>query len=378
MNGKKAKKMSKTITTGVAGDFSAIDHIGPILMNLSKVWKKKKNGDVLNAPHLLLKCILENQGMKLIPEYNAHGKCVGYRVWYEQDCNRESQKYSAFPDSIGCDIPTGGESEISHCDYTENCVITAGRSLKDGDCASPMYGINRSASKIQVIIESLREGLAASMSNHLFANAQPNNWQGTYGNIVGNQTEFTGAQFNDLKLMYHLDMIAKKNCLKDYKIVNGDNFWECFMKAIDGKCCGDASDRTRLTRYPMFFDANLDEYLNRNSTFLFDPSCIGFHNRVKYENSAPVKLHTTADGGELYGFSVPDPECKWLSIDENGNERLIPIRYDIEYKKKCIGRENGEIRYSHDFFGTFTGAQHMAPIACGDKCASILEIVNIG
>ena len=231
--------------------------------------------------------------MRRLPSaFDQYGNCISWRTWFLRNCDRTATKTTDYPD-YGCDIPQGGESELVHADYEERCVLEAKRSLKDVECGNPLYGVNRSAEIIQEIMLSLREQLSTELVSFLAANAQVNNWNsptGTYGNIVGNQTEFTGAEFGTLKLLYHLKLTAKMNRINNFKIVNGTNFYELAEQAIDGKCCGDEGDKVRLNKFGMQWDLNLDEKLGRQSTFLFNGDMLGFSNSNIYKNNVIIRL----------------------------------------------------------------------------------------
>lgn len=366
---------------GTAGDFSVVDHHLPIMVELQNLWSTNNITDSSRLPNVLTKCIIENQGMRRLPQaFDAWGRCVSWRTWFLRNCGTEARKTTDYPD-YGCDLPTGSQSELVYCDYEERCVLESNRSLKDVECGNALYGVNRSAEIIQEMIVELREKLASEQVAFLAANAQTNEWTvptGTYGNIVGNQTEFTGSEFGTLKLLYHIELTARMNGIEDFKIVNGTNFYELMRQAQDGACCGDESDRRRLNTYGMNWDLNLDRHLGRQSTFLFDTNMIGFSSSNIHQNSTPEIVHQTGDGSTIFAFYVDDPEMSWKSIDSNGNASMIPLRYDIRYSKKCCGMNTrtGEYLYEWNFQAFLKFGNHLSPVSC-EGGSRVMEFVNV-
>lgn len=364
-----------------AGDFSVVDHHLPIVVNLASLWNASNVQDNSRQANVLTRCIMENQGMRRLPEaFDRFGKCISWRAWFLRNCGMTAKKTTNYPD-YGCDIPTGSKSELVHIDYEEKCVLESNRSLDHIECGNPLYGVNRAAQIIQEMMVELREKLAAEQVAFLAANAQVNTWYsptGTYGNIVGAQTEFTGAEFGTTKLLYHLELTAQMNGINNFKIVNGTNFYELMRQASDGACCGDQSDRNRLNTFGMNWDLHLDEQLGRQSTFLFNPNMVGFSSSNIYNNNVPEIKHYTSDGSPLYGFYIDDPVMKWKSIDENGRASLIPVRYDIRYKKTCCGTDTatGEHKYCWDFQAFLKFGNHLSPVSC-EGGSGIMEFVNV-
>lgn len=361
------------------GDFSCANTIGPVLMELSQLWANAKTTRNPETSMALAKCILEGQGMSFLSE-QQNGHCVPTKVWWNSTCTLPPVTKTTVADtSIGCNIPDGPEDEAFCETFEPNCFMHTSAKFRDQECSSELYMVNRSAEKIRDIVTALEEAILADLTTFLTANAQVNQAQPneTYGTIVGSMTQFTSAEFTT-DLIGHLVKTARLNHIMDYKIVNGWNFWEQHFNARLGSCCSDAGDFRKANVHGLVWDDWQDRNLGRNSTFLFDPSRIGFANLPRFMSSTPTKMHIGVNGEEYWGWSIQSPNLSYRQVSPNGSSRLVPLRFDIEYKKVCSGRgKRNELLYDHTFAAFFNGGKYLSPVSCNND-TGILEFVNIG
>lgn len=359
------------------GDFTAANSIAPILVELSSLWSQEKIQESVKSPMMLTKAIIENQGMRILEE-EKNGKCVPTKIWWTNDCDYDAAYAgTSFDNTLGCDVPAGKEDEAFSDTLDLNKFIHDTRSFDDQDCNSELFMVNRSAERINAGIKAVRRKIVNDFATFMSANAMVNQAQAgeTYGTIVGTTTTFQSSEFT-LSLLAHLEKLAALNEINQYKIVNGWNFWEQYRNAQQGTENGDAGDVRRASTNNLLWDTWLDRTLGTNSSFIFDPTSIGFANIPRFRSSAPELLHNQADGSQIWGWQVSDPELSYLRIDENGRAVMTPVRYDIEYKRICAGRDaGGYFKYTHSFTVHFRGGVYLSPQSCNGG-SKILEVIN--
>lgn len=350
-------------------------------LELSQIWAKTRTKKALEYPGMLAGCILENQGMRPVREITENGTCVAWKAAWLQNCDDdEANKGTSFSQK-DCDIPVGTGLDCAEVEYSVNCYIDTTVNFTDADCTSMFRGVDQAAIQLDKAFEKIRKAISTSLMGQVVANAAVNNYTDTYGNINGTRTEFTSAEFVP-NLLYHMQYTAIQNhCnIDDMVMLDGSNFWETYQGILDGRCCGDEGEMNAFNRYNMKFDPWLDKSLGRRSTFLFDPSAFGIINVTRFDNTIPERLQGDGDGEKvIYGWKVQDPMFNIRQYSaENGSETVRPIEYDVEYTKKCCGRDaRGNRIYSHTFFVTYTGVEAMNPVGCNDgQC--VLEFTNIG
>jgi len=344
-----------------------------ITVGLNEIWDGGCSSDDLSYPAATANKLLQNHGMNVRNEVTAGTECLGYNVYWTDTCNdvevakSEEPNYPADCDIPDADTPITCNNEL----YKNNCFLSASVGFTDQQCPSRLAGIDFSSQLIDQALKSIRQKLLESTVDLFVACAQANVWDGTYGCPVGTTTEFTSAQFN-IELLYHIQNIARHHGCNDYCIIDDSNFWEIWQASNDGKCCADGSKRTTFGRFDITFDTFLDEYLGRRSTFLVNPKCFGFTNSCKYDNVVPEAQGSIGDA-QVWAWKISDPI---LQIRQGGVN--VPICYDVEYKKECVGRgPNGKRYYKHTYYVTYEGGQYAAPSTCGsEKC--VFEFTNIG
>ncbi len=349
-----------------------------ITVEMMSIWADMPD-KMLEYPGASAMKLLENQGMRAVEEITVGGRCTGWRGYWIEECNTEgANKGGEFP--IGteeCDFPEPKDEAVcQEIDYNRNCFIDTSFSFTDQDCSSRLNGISIAAMKFDKAFERMRKAISESVFDLMTANAQANTWALTYGNPVGTVTEFTSNEFT-VNLLHHFRNIARHHQCPDYCVLDDTNFWELWQQLLDGKCCGDESGRTTFDRFDITFDPWIDEYLGRRSTFLVNPKQYGFINTWKYNNESPIMQFNNGEDS-IYVWSVSDPVLQILTIGENGQTSLQPVRYDVEYKKKCCGRDAlGNRMFKHNYFITYSGGQWTAPNKCG-KGSCTFEFVNVG
>jgi hypothetical protein len=361
-----------------AGDFSAAASYANIIAALSSMWDSSVINEDDEAPLVTAQNILPYQSARLREEYNAMGKCIDRKIWWVNYCDYDAD-YSgtSFDDTLTCDVPEGTEGEAFSKTYGPNLFIHKTIRVADQDCDNETFGVNLSANAINAGIRAVRKQLCTSLATFLQSNAQANGWSGTPGTVAGTITQFTSAEFN-ANLIHTLRLIAMKNQVSNYRMINGTNFWEIAQQAQFGQCCENTGDRNLFANFPMNWDIWLDDVLSGNYTFVFDPSRIGFTNVTKFDSMVPVQIHNYTSGEQIYSWRVEDPILQWRSISAEGVESLVPVAYDVEYKRTCTGRgTRGQFQYAHDFSVQFEGMIDTAPASCNGG-TKILQFENTG
>lgn len=378
-----------------AGDFSAAAEYDPILIQLNELWDAENVMEDTQAPLVTMNEVITNHGMRSIPVLDGRGRCVTTKVWWTQDGNYDpSYSNTTFDSSIGCEIPDGVEDEAYSATFDPNLFVHRSVAFSDQDCDNRLYAINRTAERINDAIKAVRKGIAEQVATFLTTNAQANTYTSGPGTIVGTVTSFTSTEFGSLTLLNTIRLIALKNQVQNMRIVNGTNFWEVYQNAVISASPVDTDirDANIARAMGMTWDIWLDDYLAGNPhTFVFDPRRIGFGNYPRYDvATVPQPLHSTVGyNPELTGlqtssveqhfaWGINDPVFQYVSTDPaTGATSLQPIRYDVEYKKVCTGRDAmGNLKYSHHITVYFNGALHASPTAlagAGAKGSGILE-----
>jgi len=385
-----------------AGDFSAAADYDPILIALNELWDTENVIEDTQAPLVTMNEVITNHGMRSIPVRDGRGKCVTTRVWWTQDGDYDpAYNSTTFDATVGCEAPDGVEDEAYSADFDPNIFIYQPVAFSDQDCSNRLFGINRTAQRINDAIRAVRKGLAEQCADLLTGNAQANGYTAGPGTIAGTVTQFTPTEFGDLTLLTTLRLIGLKNQIPNYRVLNGTNFWEVYQNAVMSNSPVETDIRdTNIARpFGMSWDIWLDDYLATNpTTFLFDPRRIGFGNYPRFMNDQPMPLHGTADYSvtidptagtdqtdsgtasvaQHFGWGVNDPVFRYLATDpDTGATSLQPVRYDVEYKKVCSGRDAmGYLKYTHHITVYFNGALHVSPTAlggAGTKSTGILE-----
>ena len=360
------------------GDFSCVDYHEPVMMGLLDMWEVNNTVDDPKTPGMLAKCIMENQGAKF-NEILRSGKCLGWEINWFSDCDFEvAYKGQVADPALGCSTPDGKVDECNTKQYDRNCFIHDSRSFTDQECNNALQGVNRSVNRIEAAMKAVRKALVEDLATLLTTNAQVNAWDATYGDIVGTTTGFAGSEFQSSNLLSHIEMTMLQNQVNNFKIVNGTNFWELRRNAGLGQCCNDNGTQNAIDNRDMTWDIFLDQFLGRNSTFAFNPEMIGFINTNRFDNPLPVLQNRVGDA-EIWGWYIDDPILRYRFLDENGNESIRPVRYDLEYKKECCGRDKlNNLMYKHDFTVYFSGFRDLAPGGCETGETQIFEFVNLG
>jgi len=382
-----------------AGDFSAANDYDPILIQLNELWDRENVIEDSQAPLVTMNEVITNHGMRSIPVLDGRGQCVTTKVWWTQDGDYDPTYASTtFDSSVGCEIPDGVEDEAYSATFDPNLFVYRSVAFSDQDCDNRLYAINRTAERINDAIVAVRKGIAEKVATFLTTNAQANGYTTGPGTINGTVTEFTPTEFGDLTTLNTLRLIALKNQVNGYRIVNGVNFWEVYQNAVVSASPveTDIRDANIARAAGMVWDIWLDDYLATDPvTFIFDPRRIGFGNYPRYAvSNVPTPMHGTfsynpeltgVQNGSVeqhFAWGISDPVFQYLATDPvSGVTSLQPIRYDVEYKKVCTGRDGmGNLKYSHHITVYFNGALHASPTAlagAGTKGSGILEFQSV-
>ena len=351
-----------------------------VLVELQDIWDGGCGADADSFPAATANKLMTQHGMKILSEVKSGDTCLGWDAYWVDTCQDKKVTKSevpSYPDN--CDIPEGeGEISCNKETYSKNCFLSSSFSFTDIQCPSRLAGIDFTSRLLDEEMKAMRQAIMESNVDMMLACAQPNVWEGTYGCPVGTLTEFTSAQFN-ADLLYHIQNIARHHGCNDYCIIDDSNFWELWQQTQDGKCCTDEGKRAGFNRFDITFDTFLDEYLGRRSTFLVNPKCFGFINTCKYDNTVPRFSRNVGDA-QIFEWKINDPILRILETDSvTGRQSIVPVCYDIEYKKECAGRHpvTGKTFYKHTYYITYEGGQFVAPTSCGkEKC--VFEFTNIG
>ena len=349
-----------------------------LVLGLGEIWTAAPVNPKSDYPGATWQKIFNNHGMRVVNEVVVGGKCVGWKAIWLKNCDDSEATKSEESLFDGCDFPEGDDPDCEEAEYDINCRVGKAVSYSDQHCSSRFKGIDQASMQLNKAIECVRKALAKSTVDLVMANMSPNTWEGTNGCPVGGWTEFTNDQFN-ISLLHHIQNIARKHCCEDYCIVDDCNFYELYLSMMDGKCCSDESGRTTLSRFDLTFDKWLNECTGRNSTLLITPSVFGAVNTTRYTNISPeVKKPGEGDQPAILGWRIADPVFTIRETSSTGATTTRPIYYDVEYKKKCCGRDkNDNFIFRHYYYVTFTGGMWVAPMSCGNGPCNF-EFVNIG
>lgn len=365
------------------GDFSAADKCTFILTRLREMFSQRVVEDDTLAPLVTAKSVLENQGMNALFGPGEVAGCIPKKVYWNADCDFEPDYNDVTAEALGCEVPSGAEDEGFSKEYNTNMFVSKTTRFAEQECNNDLFFVDRSAERIFAAIRAVRKGLADNIAAFLVANAQVNTWATGPGTIVGTTTEFGATDFSSLDLVFTLEQIAQQNQVMNLKMVNGKNFQVLARTAEFGACCEDQGSRNKSGLFNMQFDPWLDAAVGSDTTFLFDPTRIGFFSHADYLNNAPQRIGgyvTEADAlgkvvvEETSVFGVNDPELSFLL-----NGTLVPLRYDVEVVKKCVGRQLTGIarKYIFDYYVSLRAMLDTAPTPC-HAGTGILHFVNTG
>ena len=361
-----------------AGDFSAAASYANVIAAYDSLFdpsviEKDEQACITTAQN-----VLPFQGSRLREEFNAQGKCIGRKVYWDNFGSFDvDYSGTSFDDTVTCLVPDGTEGEAFSKIYEANVYNYKVARWNDQDCDNEYQGAMMSARRINDAMKACRKDLCAKVATFLETNAQTNSWADSPGSVVGTVTQFNSAEFN-MNLVHTMRLIAIKNETSNYRFLNGTNFWEIAQAAQFGVSDQSVGDRNVLANFPMAWDVWLDDALDGFYSFIFDPSRIAFTNVTKYLSDTPTLVHNGTNGEQIYTWRMADPILQWRSIDVNGNIALTPVYYDVEYKKKCVGRSaRGEFLYTHDFGVYFEGMLDTAPNYQGGGLTRILQFEKV-
>lgn len=328
-------------------------------------------------PMEVAKCVLENQGMVAIADWE-NGKCTTQTSKWIYDCDEVATKSTTAPES-SCDINCGTEAEFQTVTYDPNCYINSAGKFTDVGCDNATSFVVEAARQQNKIIKNNRRVLFNEIANMLSANANANQIEAslTSGTINGTVTEFGSSEWN-ANLLAHFEYTALLNGLTNYKVISGSNFWELKRQAeLKNACCDDQGTNNVFGSYDVNFDIWMDKALGRKSTILFDPTCIGFQNFCPYTNTTPQIVTENDNGQQIWAWMVPDPDISFLRIDPvTGARTLEPLKHCMFYKKKCVGsNQQRKFLHEHCWDGGLMGGLYTVPTICDPSKACILEMV---
>ena len=354
------------------GDFTA-SQLPVIQVMMQEIFSNGGAVDIeVTKPIESAKCMLERQRVNVldIMEGNPDQKCQDVKVIWLKDCGDTVTSSGASVTDPTCVIGTGEELDSDSLTLSPNIHIAAKISVLDGEC-SDQFTFNQ---KVARLLLKAKNDIETRINNEfiipfLVANAQVNQFTGTYGTIVGTTTEFPAAQFT-ANLLGHWQLTTIMNRINQFFILNGTNFWESrynsdFERAEN--CCEPNIDKYR--NFDMCFDPfNIDVTTGRASSFLIDPTMYAFWGRNEYSEAPQSRM----DANNTVTFKEPS---QTLSYWDNGT--LKPLMYDIRYQRECVVVPgNPRPQYRHNWEIIFEGGLALAPQGCNGE-TNILEMVAV-
>jgi hypothetical protein len=352
------------------GDFSA-STLPVVQVMMADIFSAGGASDIeINKPIESAKCLLERQRVNIldIMEGNPDQKCQDVKVVWLKDCGDTVATSGAVPTDPDCVIGAGNELDSDSLTLTPNMYISAKISVLDGECAD-QFSFNQ---KVARLLLKAKNDIETRINNEfiipfLTANAQVNQFTGTFGTIVGTTTEFPAAQFT-ANLLGHWQLTSVMNQIKQFFILNGTNFVESrynsdFERAEN--CCDPTIDKYRA--FDMCFDPfNIDITTGRASSFIIDPTMYAFWGRNEY-TAAPFSHQ---DSDNTVTFKEPSQTLQYW---DNGT--LKPVMYDIRYQRECVVVPgNPRVQFRHNWEIIFEGGLALAPTGCTGQ-TNILEMV---
>lgn len=334
-----------------AGDFSASTLLRANV-RLATMFKSPNTAITeYNEPAMTARALLTNQTASVDPVLEG-SKCVGVKAWFIR--TSAIGEVSAPAD---CTTPGGNEAETVGQNYDSEVIFHGAGTAKDERCNNEVEFVEESAAIMRRLIAAARKKLNTLSIQRLAANAQVNldpnldqNWDPTTESprILVPQADFTWDNLGEF------EAVVANNKFGEHFYVSGRNFYHDWWKGNyerlndDGKAAFAAyADQN------FFFDLrDMDTVVGNRSTFAVDRNSYVFWN----QHSSPST--PTLKDDDTWVWVVPDPE---LSYVKNG--RLVPLMYEIEMKKTCVGRTTLYYRQlSYKFYLRLIGGLRTAPV----------------
>lgn len=305
-----------------------------------------------NHPVNTFKALAENQTFRA-EERLINGRCEGVRAWFLKGNTDEASETN--PSSLDCTTPDGTQLETSYKDYDNQYPITYTARIDDGKCDNEITFAYESAKALQHAMLKIRKKANEKFINLLAGNLQANQYAGVADYITagtGNRLVADRDRFN-YEMLAELALLAENNRLENYLVISGRNFWVDKYLADARRATTDKNDQARIFgNFKIYWDTrNIDAELGYPATFILNPDVLAFWNTT-FSTPTPKQLDENR-----WAFTIQDPELMW---SKNGT--LVPIRYEVEYEKVCVGRTSlTEMKFTHTYFVRLLYGLDIAP-----------------
>lgn len=350
-----------------AGDFSAsvlLDAQAKVI----DIWNSPNPTDAeFQYPTMTLKKLAESQTARHL-DVQAGSTVIGARVsWLKSGVDSVTSNGSSAP-SLTCTLSSGTQLESANTTYTDNVFIVSNVAVNDTDLKQKnQFKFEDVFARLMMkAMVDIRKKLNVRVINFLNANKQANidslvtdtnlgngNWA---VNADGATIEAPFLDFKNEDAIVEIDTILSNNDFNGaYMLVNGRHNFRLLADVAPFKNLNldQRSILGTLESYNMAFDKrDLDQTLGGKNTFAVDANSYIIINRTWSESQIPVQF----DENKLQ-FYVEDPA---YMINDNGTMR--PIRYEVVYQKKCVGRNvDTSLSMDHQLEVKFVGQLNAAP-----------------
>lgn len=331
-----------------------------------RMWNDPRNNRELQKPIDSAMAVLNEQGVRFVPQILQDGRCVAVEAIYLKSCNDTVTDVEEVENNItDCDV-SGVEAEAAKKTYTPNVALSKSIKVSTDDCA----GFNTFEEKLAFLKLQAKTAIEVEFNKkviaQLAANAQVNANPIT-GNVLGTVTRYATAQWEDgagAKLLSELHVSAERNQIYDAYILNGLNFYEAKWLYQYKEKAGSAERYDNVFDqgpYSMYWDIiDLDaEVGGLPSSFLVDKNAIAFFGQNEYMNTEKREL--VAD---LYTYKEPSMRLSW----RNG-QTMVPVYFDVAEQWSCAvsgasavkNRRYGVVNIEY----TLRGGLVLGPPDCG-------------
>lgn len=326
-----------------AGDFSA-SQMPDVLVRATEMWADPRTKYELKPIVKTAKSVLANQLVGFDPIMKGN-KCIAVSAAWLKSCSDTVTDLTAT--TIASCTLTGAELESAKLTYNPTLNFVKGFTVWDDECKDEFEWRDKMAFGFLKAKASLRKQLNASTLAFLFANRTQNLYTGGTGNIVtaGSQhTEFDAAYWTP-DLIAEFDITREVNQMSESSyLLSSTNLRSAYFNAQYNAANADQKDEAlKLGHYPIYFDSvNVDAATSAKSTFLVDPSALGFFHWNQYDNTAPQNMN---DPSNTHVWKMPDDEIIYMD-----GTTAVPLEYDVEMQAVCKVDENGVgVRYGRRY-----------------------------
>jgi len=282
-----------------------------------QIWIDPRNNRELQKPIVSAQSLLNEQGVRFVPQILKDGRCVGVEAIFLKSCDDTVTDCEQSANNIAdCNV-SGIEAEAAKKTYTPNVCLSKSIKVSADDCA----GFNSFEEKIAFMKLKAMNALEVELNNKVVATIASNAQANTAplnGTVNATMVEYSSAAFEGhegAKLLSEFNISAQRQQIYDAFILNGINFYEAQWLYDYKEKAGSQSVFDSIFNngpWQMYWDITaLDTEVGGtqiSNSFLIDKNAIGFFGQNEYMNDMSAKKELKSD---MYVYRMPSRRLQY-------------------------------------------------------------------